>query len=275
MTPATTAADWNAVATAWDSSSDYVDRHSLAATEALAEAADIRPGDRVLELAAGPGTLGERWSESVGPSGRVVLSDIALDMLDVARRRNARHGNVEVAHLDASHIAQPDESFDVVVCRMGLMFTPDPAVALAEIHRVLRPGGRFAALTWAGIEHNPWMTCVGMAAMINGLVPAEPPVGPGAIFSLGDPARLAALAEDAAFAEVVVEEVATSFRAESIDAHVEHVSALAGPLAAAFAAATPAQLRAVRDTAAQLAAAYISDDGVTLPGRALLVAGRA
>lgn len=70
---------------------------------------------------------------------------------------------------------------------MGLMFTPQPAVALAEIRRVLRVGGRFAALTWAGIEHNPWMTCVGMAAMMNGVVAGGPPVGPGGIFSLGDP----------------------------------------------------------------------------------------
>lgn len=195
-------------------------------------------------------------------------------MVEVARRRNAGFGNVEVAVIDTSAIDLPDGSFDVVVCRMGLMFTPDPAAALGEIHRVLRAGGRFAALTWAGIEHNPWMTCVGMAAMANGLVAGSPPVGPGGIFSLGDPNHLAALVGDAAFVQVVVEELPTTFESESIDSHIERVSALAGPLAAAFARATPAQLAAVRQTAAQLAAEHIDERGVALPGRAILVAGQ-
>lgn len=270
----TPAAHWGAVADAWDSNTDYLEGHTVAATQALFDAVDVRAGDRLLELAAGPGTLGARWSRLVGPTGRVVLSDIAPAMVEVARRRNAALGNVELAVLDASGIGQPDASFDVVVCRMGLMFTPDPAVALGEIRRVLAAGGRFGALTWAGIEHNPWMTCVGMAAMMNGLVAGGPPVGPGGIFSLGDPAQLAALAQHAGLVDVTVVEIPTMFNADSIDAHVDRVSSLAGPLAAAFAAATPEQLAAVRRTAAQLAADHISDQGVTLPGRAILVAGR-
>jgi SAM-dependent methyltransferase len=269
----TSAEHWSAVAPAWESGTDYIESHSVAATEALVAVADVRSGDRLLELAAGPGTLGGRWSELVGPTGQVVISDLAPGMVGVARQRNAEHRNVEVRVLDASSIEQPDGSFDVVVCRMGLMFTPDPAVAFGEIHRVLRPGGRFAALTWAGIEHNPWMTCVGMAAMMNGLVAGGPPVGPGGIFSLGDPAHVAALAKDAAFTDVVVEEFPNTFHAESIDTHIERVSSLAGPLAAAFATASPTQLAAVRQTATQLAAEHITDRGVVLPGRAILVAG--
>jgi hypothetical protein len=84
---------------------------------------------------------------------------------------------------------------------------------------------------------------------------------------------VAALARDAGFLDVVVEEVPTTFRAESIDAHIERVISLAGPMAGAFAAATPEQLAGVRQTAAQFAAPYTSDDGVALPGRAILVAG--
>lgn len=271
----TPADDWSAVARAWDCNTDYIDNHSVVATEALIAAASVRLGDQLLELAAGPGGLGRRWSELVGPTGHVVISDIAPGMVDAARQRNAGLGNVEVAVLDASSINQPNESFDVVACRMGLMFTPDPALAFSEIHRVLRSGGRFTALTWAGIEHNPWMTCVGMAAMMNGLVAGGPPIGPGGIFSLGDPAHVAALAKDAGFLDVVVEEIPTTFHADSIEMHIERVSSLAGPLAAAFAAATPDQLTAVRHTAAQLAAGHLTDHGVALPGRAIHVSGHA
>jgi SAM-dependent methyltransferase len=275
MAPTSMPADhWSVVAAAWDRNTEYIDSHSVAATEALVASVGVQPGDQLLELAAGPGTLGRRWSELVGPTGRVVVSDIAPGMVETARRRNAGLGNIEFEILDASSIDCRDASFDVVVSRMGLMFTPDPAVALGETRRVLAAGGRFGALTWAGIEHNPWMTCVGMAAMMNGLVAGGPPVGPGGIFSLGDPAVLAALAKDADFVDVAVDEIPTTFHAESIDTHIERVSSLAGPLAAAFAAATTEQLAAVRQTATQLAADHISDHGVTLPGRAILVTGR-
>jgi len=273
MEPTTTPAEqWDAVAGAWDRSADYAERQTTAATEAMVAAAGVRPGDRLLELAAGPGTLGARWSELVGPDGHVVLSDVAPRMVDTARRRNVGRANVEVVLLDASSIDRADASSDVAVCRMGLMFTPQPAVAFREIRRVLGAGGRMAALTWAGVEHNPWMTCVGMAAMASGLVAGGPPVGPGGIFSLGDPGQLGALAQEAGFHDVGVEEIDITFRSESIEAHVERVSSLAGPLAAAFAAATPEQLAAVHATSAQLAAEHIGADGVALPGRALLVA---
>jgi SAM-dependent methyltransferase len=269
------AAHWSAVADAWDESVEYVDGHSVEATDALVRGVAVRPGDRVLELAAGPGTLGPTWSELVGATGAVVVSDVAPGMAEVARRRNAGLANVEVAVLDLAAIDRPSASFDVVVSRMGLMFAPDPSVAMAEMHRVMGPGGRLGALTWGAIEHNPWMTCVGMAAMANGLVAGPPPVGPGGVFSLGDPAGLAQLATDAGFAEVVIETIETTFRADTIEAHVDRVSSLAGPLAAAFAAASAEQLEAVRRTAAQLAAPFVTDDGIALPGRAVLVTGRA
>lgn len=271
MTVTDPATEWSLVAAAWDDATDYVDEHSTEATEAMVGALRIGAGDRVLELAAGPGSLAATWSDLVGAEGRAVLSDLAPGMVEVARRRSAGLANVEVAVLDASAIDRPDGSFDAVACRMGLQFAPDPAVALDEVRRVLAPGGRVAALTWGGLEHNPWMTCVGMAAMMNGLVSGGPPVGPGEVFSLGDPARLGALAEGAGLVDVRVETIDVVFRNRTIEAHVERVSSLAGRMAAAFAAAAPEQLEAVRRTAAQLAADHLTDDGPALPGRALLV----
>lgn len=273
-TSETTAADdWSAVSVAWESSGDFIDQVKAPATEALVDVARIQPGDHVLELGAGGGTLAERWADLVGATGRVVMSDVAPAMVEAIRRRCVDLPVVEAAVVDASSIDQPDGSFDVVVSRMGLMFTPDPSVAFAEIHRILRPGGRVAALTWAGLEHNAWMTCVGIAAMMNGLMSGGPPVGPGQVFSLSDPDLLAGLASGAGFRAVAVDAVSLEFRAESIDAHIARVSSLAGPLATAFAAATPDQLRAVHETATELAADNITDAGVVLPARALLVSG--
>jgi ubiquinone/menaquinone biosynthesis C-methylase UbiE len=265
---------WSAVAGAWDANTDYIDEHSVEATTALLDRVGAQPGEAVLELAAGPGTLGAAWSTRVGPTGAVVVSDIAPGMVDVARRRNAALANVDTAVIDVATIDRPDSSIDVVACRMGLMFTPDPSVALAEIFRVLRIGGRLGALTWAAIEHNPWMTCVGMAAMANGLASGGPPVGPGGIFSLGDPAGLEMLAKGAGFVDVAVERFALTFRADTIDAHIARVSSLAGPLATVLQTASPDQLAALRRTAADLAAPYLTDKGLAIPGEALLVFGR-
>jgi SAM-dependent methyltransferase len=266
---------WTAVAAAWDANVDEIDDHSAEATHAVIDRLAVQPGDKLLELAAGPGSLGSTWSRLVGPTGRVLLSDVAPGMVDVARRRNSTLDNVDTAIVDATAIDHADASFDVVVCRMGLMFAPDPAVAFAEIFRVLRPGGRVGVLTWGAIEHNPWMTCVGMAAMMNGLVSGGPPTGPGGIFSLSDPVRLEQLARGAAFVDVRVDTVPVTFRAPTIEAHVERVSSLAGPLAVVLAHASPEQVHAFHRTAHDLAAPHLTGDGVAIPGQALiLTAGR-
>lgn len=262
---------WDAVATAWDEFVDIGDEPNTAATQRMLDLLTVRAGERVLELAAGPGALAPLWSVLVGPDGSVLVSDVAEGMMQAAGRRCSSLPNAEVALLDAARIDRPDSSFDVVASRMGLMFVPEPANAFAEMHRVLTDGGRVGALTWGGLADNPWMTCVGMAAMMNGLVAGGPPIGPGGIFSLGDPSTLRNLAEEQGFHDIVVEEHPIAFHADSIDAHVARVSALAGPLSVAIDRASPDQLAGLRATAADLAAPYVVDDGVVLPGLALLL----
>ncbi len=270
MKPSDAAGEWTAVADAWDAHADDEVDPTAPAIAALVDCLAVRPGERILELTAGPGGLGSTWSTLVGDDGSVLISDFSPGMVDVARRRNAPLDNVTVGIVDASAIVQPDASFDVVASSMGLMFTPDPATAFAEIHRVLIPGGRMAMLTWAGLEHNPWLTCVGMAAMMNGLVTGGPPVGPGAIFSLGDPALVGSLVGASGFVDVEIETVEVTFEAENIDVHVAKVASMAGPLAAVIESASPEEQASLRRTASDLAAQYVTDDGVVIPGRALL-----
>jgi SAM-dependent methyltransferase len=113
----------------------------------------------VLELACGPGGVGIAAAELVGPAGEVVLSDIAAEMTAIAANRAAAAGlgNVRTLTLDLDDLDQPDQAYDVVVCREGLMFALDPAHAVAEMRRILRPGGRVALAVWGPRARNPWL----------------------------------------------------------------------------------------------------------------------
>ena len=200
---------WAAVATAWGDRADYVDARGAGVTERLFELADIHPGERVLELACGPGGAGLDAAEHVGPTGEVVISDVVAEMTSIAAARAKARGlgNVRTRVLDLEEIAEPDASFDVVLCREGLMFAADPARAAREIRRVLRPGGRAAISVWGPRERNPWLGLVmdAVSAQTGRTIPPQGVPGP---FSLGDSDALAVVLRDAGLADVVVGELA-------------------------------------------------------------------
>jgi hypothetical protein len=182
--------------------------------------------------------------------------------------------DVEVAPIDAAAIPLAAASVDGVIFRMGLMLIPDPAPALAEIHRVLRADGVFAAAVWGGPQDNPWLTAVGMAAMMHGLIQGGPPVGPGTPYSLADRVDLEKRVRGSGFTAVDVEVVDAVRHFANPDEHFDTVGALAPPLAAALSTATDEQRAAVRDTVHGLTAQYRDADGLHLPMRALVCIAR-
>ena len=105
------------------------------------------PGQRILDLAAGPGETGFIVLPLIQPGGELLSTDAAPEMVEVARRRAATLGldGVEFAVEDAARLTLPDDSVDGIICRFGLMLVPDMESAAAEIARVLRPGGRVGA----------------------------------------------------------------------------------------------------------------------------------
>jgi ubiquinone/menaquinone biosynthesis C-methylase UbiE len=116
----------------------------------MLDLAGVRPGHRVLDIATGIGEPALRAAARVGPEGRVVATDLSSRMLDLARARAASLGltNVEFMELDAERLDFPDQSFDAVLCRWGIMSLPDPPGTLAAIRRMLAPGGSFATAVW-------------------------------------------------------------------------------------------------------------------------------
>ena len=263
---------WNAVAPHWETHADYVDAKGATLSKVMLDSVAIERGDRVLELASGTGGLG---IAAAAHASEVVVSDVATDMVAAARRRAAGIGNVTAKVLDLEDIAQPDASFDVLLCREGLMFAVDPAQALSEMRRVLRRRGRLAAAVWGPPEDNPWLGLV-MQGVGEQLGRPMPPPGMPGPFSLSDADALLSLALGAGLTECVVERHDVPTVAASFDEWWERTSALAGPLANILpllpADTTSELLARLRDATAPYAA---RDGSLAFPGVSLLLVARA
>ena len=226
----------------------YADGAPLRASlqAALLEAAALAPGEHVLDLAAGPGLLARNAARQVLPDGWVLASDIAEGMLAEGQRRAAAEGlpDLLAAACDAEHLAFGDGSFDVALIGLGLFIFPEPGKALAELRRVLRPGGRLALSVWGPREAVPLIARA--QDCIARLLPA-PKVARPSVFRLGEADALAALLGEAGFTDVHLTPHRLSCRFDSADAYWQAFLDLAGGAAEALARlpeATQAQLRA-------------------------------
>lgn len=266
---------WDSVAPGWEANAGFVDEQLALATEALLDAAQIGDGDRVLDLAAGPGGAGLAAAQRVGATGRVVLSDVAAEMVAVAAKRASTDARLSTAVFDQSAIDFGDASFDAVINRHGLMFVEDPAETVAEAVRVLRARGRYAVMTWNRREANPWLGLVLDAVGAQFGVPFPPPNVRGP-FSLDTPDVLTSVLRDGGLEDVTVEAMSTPMHAASLEEWWERVPKLAGPLAIALAGMEADVRDAIRERAMQSGTktASIEQDGILFDGSVLIGSGR-
>ena len=265
---------WAGVAPAWAEHAAYADARGAGVGERMLELTALGPGERVLELACGPGGLGLAAAERVGPRGEVVLSDVAPEMTAIAaaRARSAGLSNVTARVLDLEDVDAPDESFDVVLCREGLMFAVEPARAAQELRRILRGGGRLAVAVWGPRERNPWLGLVFEAVADQLGRPVPPPGVPGP-FSLGDAGALETLLRGAGLDDVTVTEQDVPLRAASFDEWWTRTCALAGPLATILASLPAPAVRELRERLEEVTRSYRTPGGLELPGLSLVAGG--
>jgi SAM-dependent methyltransferase len=166
----------------------------------VAAAAGIGPGQAVLDVACGTGALACAAAGIVGPEGRVTGLDANPAMLAVARRKP---GRVEWVEGVAERLPFADEAFDAVASQFGMMFFADPALALREMMRVLRPGGGMAVAVCDAVERSDGYAA--FSHLLRRLFGAEVAEAFDAPFALGDPGRLAAIAAEAGISGATVE----------------------------------------------------------------------
>ena len=144
----------------------------------------------------------------VGPTGYVLATDHSSSMLNVAAEAARKEGlkNVETRVMNAENLALDADSFDAVICRNALMLFPNPAKALTEMRRVVKPGGKVAVIVFSALEKNPYHGIVfGIVQRLGNIPPPSP--GEPWMFALGDPGALEDVYRRAGFFNVSVHTV--------------------------------------------------------------------
>jgi ubiquinone/menaquinone biosynthesis C-methylase UbiE len=202
----TTRQQWEDAAEAWDRWAPTLEQWLGKATERMLDASGVHPGSQVLDVAAGAGGQTIAAARRVGPTGRVVATDISPTILTYAAKAAAEAGVTNVETLEADGEALDDltaSSFDAVISRVGLIYFPDQQRALAGMRRALRDGGRIAAVVYSTPARNEFFSIpVSIIRERAQLAPPQP--GQPGPFSLGAPGVLEAALASAGFSDITV-----------------------------------------------------------------------
>ncbi len=240
---------------------------------AMIERLDIAEDHQHLDIASGTGEPGLSIAELV-PTGRVVLTDISPEMLDVAARRASEHGitNIETAVCSADDLPFGDPTFDGVSVRFGYMFFPDVDQATAEFVRVLKPGGRLCASVWIKPDENPW-TAIAMAAIATEtVVPPPDPNGPS-MFRFASPGSISEVYERAGLSNIEEWDVHIELVTESPEQYWDMISEHVSLASAALQHVDSPTRERIRAAAIRNVRAFERDGQTRVPGVARCILG--
>ena len=213
----TTRQQWEDAAEAWARWGPTLEQWLGQATDRMLDAAGTGPGGHVLDVAAGAGGQTLAAARRVGPEGGVLATDVSPTILSYAAKAAAEAGvtNVETREADGEALDDLREgSFDAVISRLGLIYFPDQHKALTAMRRVLRDGGRVAAVVYSTPDRNGFFSIPVSIIRERAQLPPPQPGQPGP-FSLGAPGILEAALTDAGFRDVTVDTVPAPLRLPS------------------------------------------------------------
>lgn len=225
--------EWNAVAAGWNKWWPILEKSAGPVTQRLLDMAEVKPGDKVLDVATGIGEPALSAARRVGGEGRVVAVDQAPEMLGIARQRAAaeRLNNIEFVTSDTELLDLPHYMFNCVLCRWGLMFLPNLVDALGRLQRLLVAGGRFAGAVWSEPRKVPAIS-LAMGVVREALDLPPPPPGIPGPFSLADPEHLEDIMIDAGFVEFYCETVPVVVEYPSAEIYTRFTRDIAAPIIA-------------------------------------------
>lgn len=267
---------WDRSAAGWNEHAPQIRAWLATATEAMLDLAAIGPRSRVLDVAAGSGDQTLDIAERVGADGYVLATDLSPAILALAQRNadRAGHRNVETKVADGERLPVDDASFDAAVCRLGLMFFPDPLQGLREMHRATRPGGRVCTMVFSRPDRNPCVTILMSTALKHaGLAPRDP-FQPGGLLSLGKPGLADELFRAAGFRDVATTTLDAPFRLPTARHYLDFVRTSASPIQQILGRLDRAAADAAWAEMEQRLGAFTTSDGWVGPNELLLTVGR-
>jgi ubiquinone/menaquinone biosynthesis C-methylase UbiE len=275
--------DANEILAAWEESSRYWRKHQATIelilaplTSALIDAGQIRFGEHVLDIGGGTGQPSLSIASIVGNEGSVTYTDPSAGMVEAALDAAQRRGltNIHFHKAPAEELPFENDTFDVAVGRLSVMFLPDVAAGLNEIVRVVKPGGRVSFLVWGSKEANPFFSSI--TEVLDRFIPqeVEDEDAPGA-FRFANPGKLSKLLADAGLTQI--EEQPLPFRiAGPVKAEEfwELRSEMSDSLRAKLATLTSEQKSALKEAVDRAVAEYFKSGEMSFPALALIVKGR-
>ena len=240
--------EWQELAPRWERGRELLWDSTRAVSEWLVDRLDPKPGQTILDVAAGTGETGFLAAERLGDGGQLISSDLSPNMVEAARRVAGLFGvaNAEFRVLDAERLDLPDASVDGVLSRFGYILKGDPPPALREIRRVLRESGRLAFAVWAERAQNRWMTVPASVMIEHGHLSPEAQEQTR-LSEKRNSLTIRRLLDDAGFGEAEVEEMPVGYRFANTEELWFFVSELRGPVALALAKLDDDERRAVRE----------------------------
>jgi SAM-dependent methyltransferase len=268
--------EWRESAPYWAKHAGTVRSMFAPITRALIEAATIHEGHSVLDVAGGSGEPSITIAEAVGPSGSVICTDAVAEMVRASRSEahNRELANIEFTQCVGEALPFQPDTFDVVVCRLGVMLFPNPSAAIRETLRVVRPRGRIAFAVWTARDSNPFFDIV--ANIVSRYVesPPEDPDAPGA-FRFAESGKLVSLLNAAGVIEVTERVLYFTLDAPLTPKQFWEVrSELSDTLRAKVATLSKEQVARIAQEVEEAGRAFYEAGRIRFPAEVLIVTGR-
>jgi SAM-dependent methyltransferase len=267
---------WEKAAQGWNDQTPNIRAWLRSATDAMLDMAGVKAGSRVLDVAAGAGDQTLDLAERVGPQGFVLATDLSPAILEfaMANARRAGYRNVETRVADGERLQVEDASFDAAVCRLGLMFLPDPPQGLREMRGALKPGGGVCAMVFSRPEANPCITILMSTALKHAGLPPRDPYQPGGLLSLGKPGLIDELFRDAGFKDVATTKMDAPFKLPSARDYLNFIRTSASPIQQILSTLDAAAREAAWAAMEERLKAFETPSGWVGPNELLLTAAR-
>ena len=269
--------EWRESAKYWEKHAQTIRTMFAPVTQALIEDAGIIEGDAVLDVACGAGEPSLTIAKRVGPSGSVICTDAIPEMIAAAKSEAQRRGvtNVGFRQCTADSLPFESASFDAVVCRLGVMFFPDPLAGLREMLRVTKREGAIALAVWGKSELNPFSYLItDVVARYSETATLADPKAPGA-FRFAEPGSLALILAEAGAADVKERVLKFSIAAPlSLEQFWELRSETSGTLREKLAALPPSQADLLAKEAQEAVREFFQNNQMSMPAQMIIVTAR-